>query len=87
MPDSEKFFCTDLARDYGIPLVGTATRGDIWFLLEYTGRWGAKAFEESALPWEVKEYLNAAMRPGVAIRTLLIRQDGSRQRQGQPPPF
>ncbi len=49
MVDSKKFFCTDLAWEYGIPLVGTATRGDIWFLLEYTGRWGAKAFEESSI--------------------------------------
>ena len=51
--DTKKFFCTDLAWEYGIPLVGTATRGDIWFLLEYTGRWGVKAFEESTLPQEV----------------------------------
>jgi len=82
MDESRKFFCTDLAWEYGIPLVGTATRGDIWFLLEYNGRWGAKAFEESSLPQEVKAHINAAQQPGVEMRTLLIKQDQSRTRQG-----
>jgi hypothetical protein len=82
MDDSQKFLCTDLAWEYGIPLVGTATRGDIWFLLEYSGRWGAKAFEESSLPQEVKEHINAAQYPGVKVRTLLIKQDQSRARRG-----
>jgi hypothetical protein len=82
MDESRKFFCTDLAWEYGIPLVGTATRGDIWFLLEYNGRWGAKAFEESSLPQEVKAHINAAQQPGVEVRTLLIKQDQSRARQG-----
>ena len=82
MVDSKKFFCTDLAWEYGIPLVGTATRGDIWFLLEYTGRWGAKAFEESTLPQEVKDHINAAQHPGVEVRTLLIKQDRSQQHEG-----
>ena len=80
MPSSENFFCTDLAWEYGIPLVGTATRGDIWFLLEYTGRWGAKAFEESSLPQEVKDHINEARQPDVEVRTLLIKQDQSRRR-------
>ena len=65
MDDNQKFFCTDLAWEYGIPLIGTATRGDIWFLLEHNGRWGAKAFEESSLPLDVKEHINAAQQPGV----------------------
>jgi hypothetical protein len=75
MTDSEKFFCTDLAWEYGIPLIGTATRGDIWFLLEYTGRWGAKAFEESTLPQAVKDHLQAVHDPGVQVRPLLIKQN------------
>ena len=82
MADPQKFFCTDLAWQYGIPLIGTATQGDVWFLLEYTGRWGVKAFEESSLPQQVKDHINAAQHPGVKVRTLLIKQDQSRQRQG-----
>ena len=80
MPSSGKFFCTDLAWVYGIPFVGTATRGDIWLLLEYTDRWGAKAFEESALSQDVKDHINAAQHPGVEVRTLLIKQDQPRHR-------
>ena len=79
MLSSEKFFCSDLAWEYGVPLIGTATRGDVWFLLEYSERWGAKAFDESSLPQDVKDHLNAAHHPGVEVRTLLIRQDRSRQ--------
>ena len=82
MLTSEKFFCSDLAWEYGVPLIGTATRGDIWFLVEYTERWGAKAFDESSLPQEVKAYLNAVHHPNVEVRTLLIRQDRSQQQGG-----
>jgi hypothetical protein len=76
------YFCTDLAWEYGLPLVGTATRGDVWFLLEYAGRWGAKAFEESNLPAEVKSCLMGAAPPGVEARVVLIKQAESRQRAG-----
>ncbi len=79
MPSSEKFFCSDLAWEYGVPLIGTATCGDVWFLLEYTERWGTKAFDESSLPQDVKDHLNAARHPGAEVRTLLIRQDRSQQ--------
>jgi hypothetical protein len=82
MPDSQKFFCSDLAWEHGLSLIGTATRGDIWFLLEFTGRWEAKAFEESTLPQKIKDHLNAAPQPGINVRTLLIRQDRSRAHQG-----
>jgi hypothetical protein len=82
MADSQKFFCTDLAWDYGISLTGTATRGDVWFLLEYTGRWGAQAFEESALPQAVKAHLLAAQHPDVQVRTLLIKQPRAQHSTG-----
>ena len=75
MTDSKDFFCSDLARDYEIPLVGTATRGDIWFLLEYSGAWGAKAFEESDIPQNVKNFLSDFRVDDKRIRILLIRQD------------
>lgn len=82
MSSTEKFFCTDLAWEHGVPLIGTATRGDIWFLLEYNGRWGAKAFDESNLPQDIRDHLNKARHPNVEVRTLLIRQDRSRQHEG-----
>ncbi len=82
MADLQNFFCSDLAWEYGIPLIGTATRGDIWFLLEYAGRWGAKAFEESTLSQEVKDYINATRLKDVEVRVLLIKQNQSRYREG-----
>jgi hypothetical protein len=82
MPDSQKFFCTDLAWEVGLSLIETATRGDLWFLLEYPGRWGAKALEESALEPEVIAHLKAARRPGIESRILLIKQDRTQPREG-----
>jgi hypothetical protein len=81
MTQSEKFFCTDVAWEHGAPLMGTATRGDIWFLLEYPERWGAKAFEESTLSQEIKDHLDPKRFPDVEVRTQLIRQGQSRQRE------
>lgn len=82
MANQKEFYCSDLAWEYGVALVGTATRGDIWFLIEYPGRWGAKAFEDSNIPEDVKEYLLCLAHPEVHIRILLIKQSGSRRRDG-----
>jgi hypothetical protein len=82
MPASENFFCSALAREHNVPLVGTATRGDVWFLLEYTGRWGAKALEEGSLPAPVRQQLAKETYPAVEARPLLIRQEGSPARSG-----
>ena len=82
MTDTKDFFCSDLASEYEIPLIGTATRGDIWFLLEYTGAWGAKAFNESDIPQKVKSYLSGFAVDGKCIRILLIRQDRSKPHHG-----
>lgn len=65
-----------------MPLVGSATHGDVWFLLEYPEKWGAKAFEESSLPQVVKDHLAGAASPERDLRILLIRQPQSHQREG-----
>jgi hypothetical protein len=77
MSPNDGFSCTDLAWKHGVPLVGTATRGDTWFLIEYPGRWEAKAFEESSIPAAVKAYMAAITPQGRTVRTLLIRQPNS----------
>jgi hypothetical protein len=82
MSDIQNFFCSDLAWELGIPLIGTATRGDIWFLLEYQKRWGAKAFEESSLSQAIKDHIQSASIPGVNVRTLLIRQGRAQKHDG-----
>ena len=38
MTDNKNFSCSDLARQHDMPLIGSAARADIWFLLEYSGR-------------------------------------------------
>jgi hypothetical protein len=80
--DEKEFRCTDIAWKYGVPLVGTATRADLWFLIEYTGRWGAKAFEQSDIPEPVKHHLEKLTHTGVESRIQLIRQSGSDQQDG-----
>lgn len=80
MNDDKEFFCSDLAWELGIPLVGTATQGDIWFLVEYRGSWGAKAFDESTIPEDVKQYLLGFNNTDQIVRILLIRQNESKTR-------
>lgn len=80
MTTSNPVFCSDIAREQNVPLMATATRGDIWFLLEYPYRWGAKAFEESDLPEAVKAHLKAAEHPDLKLRIQMIRQGDSLQR-------
>jgi len=82
MADEKEFFCSDLAREYEVPLIASATRGDIWFLIEYTGAWGPKALEESEISEDAKQYLSGFNVDGNRVRILLIRQDSSKQRQG-----
>jgi hypothetical protein len=82
MEKEKEFYCSDLAWEYGVPLIGTATRGDIWFLIEYPGRWGSKAFVESNIPENVKDYMLGLAYPGVEVRILLIKQTESRKRDG-----
>ncbi len=74
------FYCSDLARDQGASLIGTAPRVSVWFLLEYPHAWGVKALPESSLPAEVKAHLAAAQQILPHSQTLLIRQRESRDR-------
>ena len=82
MAEKKEFYCSDLAWEHGVPVIGTATRGDIWLLIEYPERWGNKAFEESSIPEEVKEFLLGFAITKLKIRILLIKQTGSRRRDG-----
>lgn len=69
-----QFFCSQESLDANEPLAGTAPRADVWFLLEYPGRWGNKALKESTIPEEVKTYLNAQLDGIPKSRLLLIKQ-------------
>jgi hypothetical protein len=67
--------CSLTSRQAGEALAGTASRAGAYLLLEYPGKWAAKAVEESDLPATVKDRLAALTEavPG-GVKTLLIRQ-------------
>ena len=71
---AQDFFCSLESIEHHESLLGTAPRADVWFLLEYHGRWGKKALEESEIPDEVKAHLNAQLKATLESRLLLIKQ-------------
>lgn len=66
--------CSALSLEAGEGLAGTAIQVSAYFLLEYNGPWGAKAFEESDLPQDVKAHLDAQMRSVPGARLQLIKR-------------
>lgn len=82
MTGSGHIYCSDIAKEHGLPLIGSATTGDVWFLIEFSGRYESKAFESSTIPEEVKAYLNGIQPEGLKPRILLIQQTDSRSREG-----
>ena len=67
-------FCSQESNENNESLIGTAPRADVWFLLEYHGRWGKKALAESDIPTEVKNHLNKQLELIPESRVLLIKQ-------------
>ena len=59
-------------------MLGTATRVDVWLLLEHPLPWGAKALEQGDLPRTTRAWLDAALRAyaadGLTARAQFIRQ-------------
>ena len=71
-PRSE-FVCSVLSNELNEQLIGTASHERVWFLLQYDGPWGAKAFEQSDLPEIVKEHVTASLQRVAGARLLLIK--------------
>ena len=80
-PDAagSRFFCSELSRRAGERSMGTASTGAVWLLLEYPHGWGRHAFEESALPPEVKQFFNGSMARIRHSRLLFIKTDRGRR--------
>ena len=74
-----RFFCSELSRRAGERSAGTASTGAVWLLLEYPHGWGRNAFEESALPPEVKQFFKDALARIRHSRLLLIKTDRGRR--------
>ncbi len=74
-----RFFCSELSRRAGERSAGTASTGAVWLLLEYPHGWGRHAFEESALPPEVKQFFKDALARIRHSRLLFIKTDRGRR--------
>jgi len=69
-------YCSLLSNERDEPLFGTAGRTDFYVLIEYRGKWGLRAFEESDLQGTVKEYLISSVKLLKNSKILLIRSTG-----------
>jgi hypothetical protein len=74
--------CARLSLEAGEPLVGTASRVETWFLLEYPLPWEERAFLESSLPPPVKARLSALLE-SIPLSRLLFIKRGTAQAQSQ----
>jgi hypothetical protein len=76
--DASRFYCSELSRLSGETSAGTASTGAVWLLLEYPHGWGRRAFEESALPPQVKQFLSDSMARIRHSRLLFVKTDRGR---------
>jgi hypothetical protein len=74
LPETQTQFCSIDSLEVAESLLGTAPRADVWFLLEYSGRWGNQALKESSIPEHVKEHLNAELKKIPEARLLLVKR-------------
>jgi hypothetical protein len=72
--DATTQFCSLESIELNESLIGTAPRADVWFALEYPGRWGNKAFEESTIPDDVKQQVNSQLKLIPESKLVLIKQ-------------
>jgi hypothetical protein len=73
--------CSDEARRVEAPLAGTASRADLFLLVEHHGAWGPRAVEESDLPPAAADWLAgqlAALAEQGRPRALFIRRHAAR---------
>jgi hypothetical protein len=68
--------CCEGSLQAGEPLFATATRVDVWLLLEHNAAWGAKALPESNLPDNLKNFLNHHLESIPNSRFQFIKQAG-----------
>lgn len=73
------FFCSLESLEAEEDLAGSAPRADVWFLLEYSGKWAHAAFKESSIPDDVKDYVNGALAQIPESRLLLVKNDQQRE--------
>ncbi|MBX3080641.1 MAG: hypothetical protein KF716_03340 [Anaerolineae bacterium] len=65
--------CAEMSMQVGEPLMATASRVDVWFVLETDQVFGVEAFAEVQLPDAVRAHLAAALKAVPQSRMQLIR--------------
>jgi len=73
MQPSEDYCCSVFSSQHGEPMFATASRADVWLLLEYNGAWGQKAFKESLIPGNVKSFFSVFLGSTPNSKLLLIK--------------
>jgi hypothetical protein len=73
------FFCSELSRNAGEQLFGTASTGEVWLLVEYPYPWGSRAMESSALSVAIKSHLNTLLKTIPRSRLLFIKQSAPQE--------
>lgn len=79
MQAEQEQFCAQLALEAGDPLLGTATQGQVWLLLEVREPWRAKALTDNDLPAQVQRYLAEQLAAIPGSRLLFIKQQNPAQ--------
>jgi len=67
-------FCSDAARARGDDNAATATRIDVWILIEHAGPWGRRPLLDAALPDSVRGALTQALAEIPRCRIVFIRR-------------
>lgn len=68
-------FCSQLSLDNDSPLYGTAANAKVWIMLEYSGRWAARALGDNDLPGAVNDWLSTQAGAIPESRVVFIKQD------------
>ena len=78
----DDFFCSQISRQIGEQLIATATIAKNWLLLEYPFPWEGKAFEESNLPSNVKDFLSTILATIPQTRLQMIKKQNTKVTEG-----
>jgi hypothetical protein len=70
-------FCSRVSAAAGEALIGTASRVDVWLLLEYGGLWRREAYEGSLLPERTRSAIDSLLRavPHARVNTIKHERD------------
>ncbi len=67
-----RIFCSELSRNRGEHIFGTAPRADTWVLIEHPGSWSEKGFPDDRLELPIRKYIHALAR-SLRAKKLMIR--------------